>query len=103
MRKTHGARQNIEGLFKRLEQGYETVRQWPKFMIYLSLSLRFYPQPSTNSNLTQSNWLGMRILVKKKWNNNSSVTRINTLSMAQMLSLFFETRILEKFSEKYLP
>lgn len=55
MRKTHGARQNIEGLFKRLEQGYETVRQWPKFMIYLSLSLRFYPQPSTNSNLTQSN------------------------------------------------
>ena len=59
--------------FKRLVQGYETVLQWPKFMIYLSLSLRFYSQTSTNSNLTQSNWLGMRILVKNKQTNKITI------------------------------
>lgn len=43
----------------------------------------------------------MNILIKKKiWSvNNYPVTRVNTITIAQILSFFFETRILEKFCD----
>lgn len=50
----------------------------------------------------------MRILVKKKEKkkncnvNHYFATRVNTMMVALILSLFFEIRVLEKFSEKPL-
>lgn len=45
-------------------QGYENVILWPKFVIYSPLPHSFYLQIATNSNLAQSNRLGISILVK---------------------------------------